>query len=212
MINNDKYLSHSILDFFRQGLRLSIVSKEEIIKWADFHLLNNTLKDYIDILVELSLSKSKTKSEITALISENIGTESTTLGSRFSLGKLFKLNNKENTLSKLGQLIEFMKLSEIEENFIEDLYYDYEYKKSLPYSNQKEFPEEEIEALKFLKNYENFNIDNINQYEDLEKKLFEQLHNTSNSGKVIIDIKEKKQQKDPFNQTLKNWFSLLKKK
>jgi hypothetical protein len=163
-----------ILDFFRLGLNLSILSKDDIIEWADGHLLKNTLLAQKDVLIELSLSQNTSKKELSMFLGEIVGIKSTVLGSRLLLGKLYEINDLEKIALILDGFIQLMTLNE-EHGLIEDIdfYFD---KNSQLWGMEEELIDKYQEKAKlFFSFYREYRIENLNQIKEIDEKLSKKL-------------------------------------
>lgn len=163
-----------ILDFFRLGLNLSVLSKNEIIEWADGHLLKNTLLAQNDVLIELSLSQNTSNKELSMFLGEIIGIKSTVLGSRLLLGKLYELDDLKKITPVLDEFIQLMTLHE-EDELIEDIDFYFDRNSQLWGMEEELIEEYQKKAKRFFSLYQHYKIKNLNQIKEIDEKLSKEL-------------------------------------
>lgn len=179
-MNSEEIYFDEILDYFRLGLRLGVVSKKEMIAWVDKHLLNDTLKERQHILVELSLVQKDSIKTISAFISDVIGIKSTLLGCRLLLGRLGRAKNIEELIPKLGCVLETMPLFEIEIEQMEIICFDFDADQLYFSFSEEDFEVAKVKAVRFFQLYDEYKIKNLHELEEKEKKLLDHLYGISN--------------------------------
>lgn len=162
-------LFKSTLDFFRIGLKLAVLEKEEIAQWADSCLLNNCYLEQQHIIAELALVKEKSTKELSAFISGVIGIETTILGNRLFLSRLYQIADLEKIMPTLKGFIKLMNLPELEEEAVRNLYYEPNFGIPIYPSTQEEILETQKKAIHYLKIYADFRLEKLAQLELIEK-------------------------------------------
>ncbi len=158
-----------LLEVFRDGLVLGLISKDEIITWADNIINSETEPDYF--FIELSLAKSV--NEICELLDSHIARLGSPVTSRVFLGLIYqKLVDDSNTMAVeqaavlTGRLNDREILSGFESGRMW-AFDDYEIL-CLPDTCQLQ-----VEIINFLSMYKEFSLNNYDQWPTINSRVEE---------------------------------------
>jgi hypothetical protein len=168
------------LHLIRSGLASGLLSKEEVIEWADKIITNDDQPDIF--FIDLALLSSKSPSDILHYFNDYLNFENAVIKGRPLLGLLFKRfsNNDwtlEETVVKLFKLKFEAIFTEREEGCIYSIDNDFDCAKDNVYGTLENVNDD---ITKFLNVYKDYSFDNFEQWQDLdvtvESKLDEYLN------------------------------------
>jgi|SRR5687768_7693684 hypothetical protein len=159
----------TILHLIRSGLASGILTKEEVVDWADKIVSKEEQPDIF--FIDLVLSSSKSTNDVIRYFSEYLNFDNPTVQGRPLLGLLFKQYkseqiNLEQTFSKLFRLKYEAIFSEREEGYIYSIESNYACARDEIYGT---IGEVQNELEKFLGFYKDYSIEGYEQWHDLDK-------------------------------------------
>lgn len=183
------------LHLIRAGLASGLLTKEEVINWADKIIIKDEQPDIL--FIDLALSSSKSVNDIIHYISEYLNFENPAVQGRPLLGLLYKQFSSrqltlEQTVRKLFRLKFEAVFTEREEGYIYSIDNDFDCAKHNIYGS--------LEAVyadvdKFLSFYKDYSLDSFEHWLDLDLEV---------EGKLDKDI-NKQQEEDSIAQvTMQN--------
>ena len=165
------------LGFFSLALSNGLIDKSEVIKWADKILSETPNPDYV--IIELSLLGNTNVKEIISILNKYIEGNPHKTSARIVLGMLYKLYNNEQiplkkALKIFSSLYQDSNLTEYEKNILDRFDFLYELAENEILGSFKEV--KKYLSL-FLEIYKEFNIDDRNNWEILNKSIEEKFKN-----------------------------------
>jgi hypothetical protein len=179
-----------LLEVFRDGLRLGIISKQEVIAWAD-----NIISEYDDpdyLFIELSLSNDKSK--LIDVLNEYVVTSNSPICARVLLGRIYEhliaiddISKVEDIAALVGKVDSIrITLTGFECNKI-FVFGDYEMF-YLPDTTQLQ-----VELICFLNIYKPFTLENYDQWHEI-------------NSQVLAVLKEEEAKEDIINASIRKSF------
>ena len=163
------------LHLIRAGLASGLLTKEEVIDWADKIITKDEQPDIF--FIDLALSSSKSANDIIHYISDYLNFENPTVQGRPLLGLLYKKFSSrqltlEQTVRKLFRLKFEAVLTEIEEGYIYSIDNDFDCAKHNIYGT--------LEAVyadvdKFLSFYKDYSLDSFEHWQDFDLEVESQI-------------------------------------
>ena len=180
-----------VLHLVRSGLASGLLTKEEVIDWADKIITKDEKPDIF--FIDLALSSSKSKNDIIHYFSDYLNFENPAIQGRPLLGLLYKQYitrqiNLEQTVSRLFRLKFEAVFTDREESYIYSLDNDYECAVDNIYGTLQDV---EIELNKFLSFYKNYSIYSFEMWQELDLTV---------ESEIDKDI-EKQMEEDRLKQT-----------
>jgi hypothetical protein len=165
---NPKNISNA-LHLIRAGLASGLLTKEEVIDWADKIITRDAQPDIF--FIDLAMSSSKSTNDVIHYIGDYLNFENPTVQGRPLVGLLYNQYSSrqidlERAISKLFRLKFEAVFNEQEEGYIYSLENDYDCAKHGIYGSLYTV-QQELE--KFLSFYKDYSIDNYDQWNDLGK-------------------------------------------
>jgi hypothetical protein len=159
------------LHLIRAGLASGLLTKEEIINWADKIVTKDQAPDIF--FIELSLMGSKSSQEIVHYFNNFLDFENPLIKGRPLLGVLYqrftnKQFNLEQTVRKLFQLKFEAVFTEREESYIYSIDNDFDCAKNKIYGTL-EGVYNDVE--KFLRFYKDYSLDSFEQWQEFDLKV-----------------------------------------
>lgn len=163
------------LHLIRAGLASGLLTKEEVIDWADKIITKDEQPDIF--FIDLAMSSSKSTNDVIHYISDYLNFDNPAVQGRPLVGLLYHQYangqiNLEQTVSKLFRLKFEAVFNEREEGYIYSLENDYDCAKHGIYGSLQAV-QQELE--KFLAFYKDYSINNYEQWVDLDKAVDSQL-------------------------------------
>lgn len=180
-----------LLGVFRFGLTCGLISKGEIVAWADRIVTNENEPDYF--FIEVSLSGNG--DSLATILDQHIISSKGPVPLRVIMGLIYQRLTYQlidvETAIKLMQGIPFYeRLNAFEYMSIYD-FEDY----NIFYS--PDFADLKKDVIKFLSIYEDFNLDNYSQWHEINKQVEEALKEEQAKAYVINEsFKEARKKKD----------------
>ena len=158
----------STLHLVRSGLASGLLTKEEVIDWADKVITKDEQPDIF--FIDLALSSSKSKNDIIHYFSDYLNFENPIIQGRPLLGLLYRQYktgqiNLNQSISKLSRLKNEAIFTDKEESYINSIDYYYELAEDKIYGTLEDV---EIELNKFLSFYKDYSIDSFEKWQELE--------------------------------------------
>ncbi len=159
------------LHLVRAGLVSGLLTKEEVIDWADKII---TKDEHPDIFfIDLALSSSKSRNDIIYYFSDYLNFENPAVQGRPLLGLLYqqyksKQLNLEQTVRTLFRLMNEAIFTETEQGFIYSIDNDFDLAQDNIYGSIEKVQKE---AERFLEYYKDYSINNFEQWHYLDKKI-----------------------------------------
>ena len=152
----------------RSGLASGLLTKEEVVDWADKIITKDEQPDIF--FIDLALSSSKNKNDIIHYFSDYLNFENPAIQGRPLLGLLYKQYttrqiNLEQTVSRLFRLKFEAVFTDREESYIYSLDNDYDFAINNIYGTLEDV---EIELTKFLSFYKEYSIDSFEKWQELD--------------------------------------------
>jgi hypothetical protein len=163
------------LHYIRAGLACGLMTKEEVIDWADEIV---TRDQYPDIFfIDLALSSSKSKNDIVEYINEFLNYDKAVLSGRPLLGLLYKEYeneklNLEQSIKILYRLKFHVLFTSVEEGFIYWIDDAFDLAKDAV-EGYMENVQKETES--FLRLYKHYTVNNFQIWKDLDENVDKQL-------------------------------------
>jgi hypothetical protein len=159
----------------RAGLASGLLSKKEVINWADQIIAKDEQPDIF--FIELALLNSKSTNDILHYFNEFLNFENPSINGRPLLGLLYKqykngVLSLEQTVSKLFRLKFEAIFTNREESYIYSIDNDFDCAKDNIYGSIEDV-QNELE--KFLSFYIEYSISNFDQREKLDKHVEEMI-------------------------------------
>ncbi|QNK61669.1 hypothetical protein H7F33_14035 [Pedobacter sp. PAMC26386] len=160
-----------ILHLIHAGLASGLLSKEEVIEWADKII---TKEDHPDIFfIDLALSSSKSSSEILHYFNEYLNFENAVIQGRPLLAMLYKRFSSrqftlEETVVKLFRLKFEAIFTKREESYIYSIDNDFDCAKDNVYGTLEAV---NADVDKFLSFYKDYSLDSFEQWQNLDLKV-----------------------------------------
>ncbi len=191
-----------LLGVYCVALKNGLIEKEEVIRWVDNIIINDSEPDYF--FIELSLKGSKSINDIISHINELIGLDRSTITGRVIFGYLYK-QYSENiiTLKKLVDTINCIiwetGITENERRLICGI--DDEYYCAIDgiYGSINDI---EKVALRFLEIYKDFTINNFNDWNKINETIDSKI-------KTLAETNKHEQSEEVIVQkknTVKKWW------
>lgn len=157
------------LHLVRAGLASGLLTKEEVIDWADKIITKDEQPDIF--FIDLAMSSSKSTNDIIHYLSDYLNFENPAVQGRPLVGLLYNQYisgqiNLERAISKLFRLRFEAVFNERELGYIYSLENDYDCAKHGIYGSLQEVHQDLEQFLSFYKDY---SIDNYDQWNDLGK-------------------------------------------
>jgi hypothetical protein len=157
------------LHLIRAGLASGLLTKEEVIDWADKIVAKDERPDIF--FIDLSMSSLRNTNDIINYISDYLNFDDPAVQGRPLVGLLFKQYNNgqinlDQAISKLFRLKSEAVFNEREEGYIYSLENDYDCAKHGIYGSLQ-IVQQDLE--KFLTFYKDYSIDNYGDWGDLDK-------------------------------------------
>jgi hypothetical protein len=186
------------LHLIRAGLVSGVLTKKEVIDWADKVISKDEEPDIF--FIDLALSNSKSTKEVVSYFSDYLNFEHPKVPGRPLLGLLYKQYknqqlNLEQTVRILYRLIFEAIFTDKEESYIYSIDDDLYCAENNIYGKIEDVKKE---TDKFLSFYKDYSIDNFEQWNDLDKIVEEniekdyQLHHQQNKVYPQTSVKERK--------------------
>ena len=181
-----------VLHLVRSGLASGLLTKEEVVDWADKIITKDEKPDIF--FIDLALSSSKSKNDVIHYISDYLNFENPAIQGRPLLGLLYKQYitrqiNLEQTVSRLFRLKFEAVFTDREESYIYSLDNNYDCAVNNIYGTLEDV---EIELTKFLSFYKEYTIDSFENWEKLDLTV---------ENEIDKDI-ERQQEQDRLNQSV----------
>ncbi|HLP04237.1 MAG TPA: hypothetical protein VK152_02300 [Paludibacter sp.] len=179
-----------LLEVFSIALTNGLLDKEEVIKWADNIITQDEEPDYF--IIELSLCGHKSINDIVSLINEYVGQDKPKISGRIFLGLLYRAYLTGHIkLDKVTRAIYWIvwedRLTEDEKSLIYGIDEDYDCAIDGIYGSV-EIVEKEV--LRFLEIYKDFQIDNFDDWKEIditiEPKVIQLSDLVRQENKIII--------------------------
>jgi hypothetical protein len=191
-----------VLHLVRAGLASGLLTKEEVIEWADEIITKDEQPDIF--FIDLALSTSKSKNDIIHYFSDYLNFENPAVPGRPLLGLLYKQynagqRNLEQTVRTLFRLKSETILTDGEKDFVYSIDNDFDLAQDNVYGSIEDVRKE---TERFLEIYKDCSIDNIEQWQQLDKQVDQ-----------IFEAERKKQLKEferlhsPAIATRKAWWN-----
>ncbi len=179
-----------LLEVFSIALTKGLLDKEEVIKWADNIITQDDKPDYF--IIELSLCGHKSINDIISLINEYVGQDKPKISGRIFLGLLYSAYLTGHVkLDKVTRAIYWIvwedRLTEDEKSLIYGIDEDYDCAIGGIYGSV-EIVEKEV--LRFLEIYKDFQINNFDDWKEIditiEPKVIQLSELVRQENKIII--------------------------
>jgi hypothetical protein len=188
----------STLHLIRAGLGSGLLSKEEVIAWADKIISKDEQPDIF--FIELALLKSKSTNEVLYYFSDYLNFEKAVVPGRPLLGLLYKQYkngaiNLEQTVKILFHLMFETTFTNAEETYIYVIDDGFDCATQNIYGTIEDV---QNETEKFLSFYKDYSIENFEQWSDLDKDVeqsieadhrSQQEQNAINKNTMTLDTK-----------------------
>lgn len=173
-----------LLEVFRLGLHTGIVERQVVVEWADQLVMQEETPDYF--LIELSLGSRNNINDFIGLLNKYIGKNKPDVSKRVILGLLLhQYRIGQITLQKAVQAIEWLALhveySEEEHSFMAGVDDDYNL------ANEGicgTFSEIKIFLLRFLSVYQEFYLENRQDWQKLNNVAINQVQKLYHQSKA----------------------------
>ena len=156
-----------LTEVFRGGLRYGLISKEEIVTWADSIIATEDEPDYF--FIELSLAKdSNALIEILNNVAMDTGNA---IVLRVLLAIIYHKLTDDNETTSVQDAVEFvgrMSMREIPTQFECNSIYTFE---EYEFYYLPDVTQLQVEIIDFLSIYENFSLHNWNQWPEINKQV-----------------------------------------
>ncbi len=176
LINNNKNY-RTCLQVFSITLANGLISKSEIIAWADKILEEENVFD--DIIIELSLSKSKSTDEVVTMLNRYLDFKLGKLPARIALGMLHKLYDSRQISFKDAYEILLLlawetELTQEEKEAITLIELDYQCAEDEVFGTMEDIETSVSDFLNIYKEFELYNFDVAKKLsEDIDKRINE---------------------------------------
>lgn len=168
-MTNPKDISQT-LHLIRAGLHNELLTKEEVIAWADKIIMKDESPDIF--FIDISLLVSKSKDDLIYYINDYLNLENKMVPGRPLFGLLYKkyITGQINLVQTIANLFMIIDEADITEKEMYCVYqFDIDYDSTW---NNYYGPEAvEIEVKKFLTFYKDYSLDNFENLEDLNLKV-----------------------------------------
>jgi hypothetical protein len=157
-----------VLHLIRSGLASGLLTKEEVIDWADKIITTDKKPDIF--FIDVALSSSKSKNDIIHYFSDYLNFENPTIQGRPLLGHLYRQYtsrqiNLELAVSRLFRLKLEAVLTEIEESYVYSIHNNYDCAINNIYGTIEDV---EIELNKFLSFYKDYSIESFEKWQEFD--------------------------------------------
>ena len=157
-----------VLHLIRSGLASGLLTKDEVVDWADRIITKDKKPDIF--FIDIALSSKKSKNDIIHYFSDYLNFENPSIQGRPLLGLLYKQYttrhiNLEQTVSRLFRLKFEAVFTDKEESYIYSIDNDYDCAVDNIYGTLEDV---EIELNKFLSFYKNYSIDSFEKWQELD--------------------------------------------
>ncbi len=175
LINNKNYRTY--LQVFSIALANGLMSKTEIIAWADKILEEEN--DFDDIVIELSLSKSKSTDEVVTMLNRYLDFKFGKLSARIALGMLHKLYDSRQISFKdayeiLCWLAWETELTQEEKEAITLIELDYQCAEDEVFGTMEDVETSVSDFLNIYREFELYNFDTAKKLsENIDKRINE---------------------------------------
>jgi hypothetical protein len=188
-----------LLEVFREGLACGLISKDEIVTWADGIIKNESEPDYF--FIELSLSPD------TNSVAEILDQYLSWSKSQIPLRVVFGLTYQKLISDKidLDTAITFTERTPFRETLTSIEYgsiYDFE-EYEMCYPDNVEGLKEVV--VKFLSRYKEFNLTNYDQWPDINKQADEVLREEKAKANAAYEVFQKKWRKQQVKRKFKQY-------
>jgi len=163
-----------LLVVFREGLLRGLISKEEIIAWADEIIQAEDEPDYF--FIEMSLSGNT--NNLLAILNEYVTASDSVILSRVILGLLYqKLADQTIDIKKVLDVLNQINFNNIITSFEnENIYYLDDKRDYIVYSgNDPDYVEITKSTTEFLSYYSGFTLTNYDNWTEINQQVEEQL-------------------------------------
>jgi hypothetical protein len=159
------------LHLIRAGLSSGLLTKEEVVDWADKIIMKDEQPDIF--FIDLALSSSKSINDVSHYFNEYLNFENPTIQGRPLLGLLYKqFSSKqltlEQTVGKLFRLKFEAIFTEREEGYIYSIDNNFDCAKHNIYGTIESVY---AEVEKFLNFYKDYSLDSFEQWQGLDLKV-----------------------------------------
>jgi hypothetical protein len=159
-----------LLEVFRGGLKLGLISREEIVLWADYIITNADEPEYFFIEVSLSHNVNGLVEVINKYIkpTDDPICDRVLLGLVYHRQPIFDVEEVERVATMVGSMSSWNRLTSFENNAIyefEDYYLYY----------AADLTQLQVELINFLDIYKAFTLENHEQWIDINEQVLELL-------------------------------------
>lgn len=188
-----------LLEVFREGFRRGLVSKEDIVTWADGIIQTDSEPDYF--FIEVSLS-GNINTLVTVLNQYAVASESP-ITLRVLMGIIYqKLINDIDTITveTATGLVGELNSTDILTPFEYGKIYSFE---DYEFFYQDDLTQLQVDILNFLSIYKNFNLFNYDQWAEINAKVEETLKEEQVKANIVNDSFKKDWEKREAKRKLK---------
>jgi len=176
------------LHLIRAGLASGLLSKEEVIAWADKIISKDEQPDIF--FIDIALLNSKSTKEVLYYFSDYLNFEKPVVPGRPLLGLLYKqFKNQQLNLEQTVRILFRLNFEAIftdkEESYIYSIDNDFDCAKDNIYGKMEDV---EKETDKFLSFYKDYSINNFDHWNDLDKIVEENIEKDYQLHKQQIEI------------------------
>ncbi len=176
------------LHLVRAGLASGLLTKKEVIDWADKIISKDEQPDIF--FIDLALSNSKNTKEVLYYFSDYLNFENPVVQGRPLLGLLYKqYKNQQLNLEQIVRILFRLNFeatfTDKEESYIYSIDNDFDCAKDNIYGKIEDV---EKETDKFLSFYKDYSINNFEQWNDLDKIVEENIEKDYQLHRQQIEI------------------------
>jgi|GEM_PF-1717526 len=159
-----------LLDVYREGLKLGLISRDEIVAWADHIITNADEPDYFFIEVSLSHDVNGLIEVLNKYVkpTDNPICDRVLLSLVYQRQPVFDVDEVEKVATIVGSMSSFDRLTSFENNTIY-MFDDYD----IYYS--PDLTQLQVELINFLNLYKSFTLENYMQWVDVNEQVLELL-------------------------------------
>ena len=188
-----------LLEVFREGLACGLISKDEIVAWADGIIKNESEPDYF--FIELSLSADTNR--VAEILDQYISWSKSQIPLRVVFGLIYQ--KLIDDVIDLDTAIAFTERTPFRETLTSNEYgsiYDFE-EYEMCYPDNSEGLREVV--VKFLSRYKEFNLSNYDQWPDINEPVDKVLREEKVKADAAYEAFQKKWRKQQAKRKFKRY-------
>lgn len=160
----------ALLEAFRICLINTILDKQQVIAWSDKQIEQEAEPSYF--LIELSLSGRKNINDIISLLHNSVGESKPQVAGRAVLGYLYQQYTAnrlslQHVATTIYWLVLHGEFSKEEDYFMRSIDMEYE----LAIDGYGSVAEAENQVIRFLTLYKSFNLENVQQWQEIDNTV-----------------------------------------